>query len=199
MIETEEQRRWWFATHPEYSWSRRGIRGGPGREESGERVDPEEVDKWVDEALKYETGAVPDLLKSVKRNFGTEAELKDDLAKWKEAIEADKRGLEADPHTLLDILPYRRFITSPIQAFKNVIRRTAQDQVLSAIKKEGTRTPPRLPRRGTPEYNRIKVARDRGVRAKKKEELNEIRSGGKGSGVWSEEELEGIRKTGKFP
>ena len=24
MIETEEQRRWWFATHPEYSWSRRG-------------------------------------------------------------------------------------------------------------------------------------------------------------------------------
>jgi hypothetical protein len=66
MIETEEQRRWWFATHPEYSWSRRGI-----RKEGG--VDPEEVDKYVDEALKYETGPVADLLKSVKRNFGTEA------------------------------------------------------------------------------------------------------------------------------
>ena len=26
MIVTEEQRRWWFATHPEYSWSRTGQR-----------------------------------------------------------------------------------------------------------------------------------------------------------------------------
>jgi hypothetical protein len=70
MIETEEQRRWWFATHPEYSWSRRGI-----RKEGG--VDPEEVDKYVDEALKYETGPVADLLKSVKRNFGTEEETRE--------------------------------------------------------------------------------------------------------------------------
>jgi A nuclease family of the HNH/ENDO VII superfamily with conserved AHH len=72
MIETEEQRRWWFATHPEYSWSRRGIRGGSERETNGDKIDPEEVDKYVDEALKYETGSVADLLKSVKRNFGTE-------------------------------------------------------------------------------------------------------------------------------
>jgi hypothetical protein len=70
MIETEEQRRWWFATHPEYSWSRRGI-----RKEGG--VDPEEVDKYVDKALKYETGPVADLLKSVKRNFGTEADARE--------------------------------------------------------------------------------------------------------------------------
>ena len=40
MIETEEQRRWWFATHPEYSWSRRGIRGGSERE-NDDKVDPE--------------------------------------------------------------------------------------------------------------------------------------------------------------
>jgi hypothetical protein len=66
MIETEDQRRWWFATHPEYSWSRRGIR-------SEGKVDPRDVDKYVDEALKYEKGPVADLLKSVKRNFGTEA------------------------------------------------------------------------------------------------------------------------------
>ena len=66
MIETEDQRRWWFATHPEYSWSRRGIR-------SESKVDPRDVDKYVDEALKYETGPVADLLKSVKRNFGTQA------------------------------------------------------------------------------------------------------------------------------
>jgi hypothetical protein len=73
MIETEEQRRWWFATHPEYSWSRRGIRGYSGRE-NGNKVDPEEVDRYVDNALKYETGSVADLLRSVKRNFGTEAD-----------------------------------------------------------------------------------------------------------------------------
>jgi hypothetical protein len=38
MIETEEQRRWWFATHPEFSWSRRGTNAG--RHES-EKVEPE--------------------------------------------------------------------------------------------------------------------------------------------------------------
>ena len=35
--------------------------------------------------------------------------------------------------------------------------------------------------------------------AKKAEELADVRAGGKGSGVWSDEELEDIRKTGKFP
>ena len=74
MIETEEQRRWWFATHPQYSSSRRGIRDGADHEGSHDKVDPKEVDAYVDEALKYETGSVADLLKSVKRNFGTEAD-----------------------------------------------------------------------------------------------------------------------------
>jgi len=74
MIETEEQRRWWFATHPEYSWSRKGIRGGSDRDGSDDKVDPEDVDAYVNEALKYETGPVADLLKSVKRNFGTESQ-----------------------------------------------------------------------------------------------------------------------------
>lgn len=73
MIETEEQRRWWFATHPECSSSRRGIRGDSEREDE-DKVDPKEVDAYVDEALKYETGFVADLLISVKRNFGTEAD-----------------------------------------------------------------------------------------------------------------------------
>jgi hypothetical protein len=72
MIETEEQRRWWFATHPEYSSSRRGIRENSDRGENEHKVDPKEVDAYVDEALKYETGSVADLLRSVKRNFGTE-------------------------------------------------------------------------------------------------------------------------------
>jgi hypothetical protein len=72
MIETEEQRRWWFATHPDYSWSRRGIRGSE-RAKNDNKVDPKDVDAYVDRALKYETGPVADLLKSIKRNFGTQA------------------------------------------------------------------------------------------------------------------------------
>jgi len=107
--------------------------------------------------------------------------------------------LEADPHTALDILPYRRFITSPVQAFKGLLRGMAQDQVLSATKKSGTRPPARLPPRGTPEYNKIKAARDKGVRLKQAEELGNIRDGGKGSGIWSDQELEEIRRTGNFP
>lgn len=77
MIETDEQRRWWFATHPEYSWSNKG---GKNREEGQEEADsdkvrPEDVDAYVDEALKYVDGPVADLLKSVRRNFGTEGDL----------------------------------------------------------------------------------------------------------------------------
>jgi hypothetical protein len=75
MIETEEQRRWWFATHPEFSWSRKG--GGNRRKqeekEGADKVRPEEVDTYVDNALPYVDGPVAELLKSVKRNFGTQA------------------------------------------------------------------------------------------------------------------------------
>ncbi|MBM4328493.1 MAG: hypothetical protein FJ118_15180 [Deltaproteobacteria bacterium] len=62
----------------------------------------------------------------------------------------------------------------------------------------GTRGP-RLPPKDTPERARIDAARERGVKAKKAEELADIQAGGKGSGVWSEKELEGIRRSGKFP
>jgi len=74
MIETDEQRRWWFATHPEYSWSRKGERTSrPKRErEASEKVSPEDVDAYVDNALKYADEDVAYLLKSVKRHFGTE-------------------------------------------------------------------------------------------------------------------------------
>jgi len=74
MIETDEQRRWWFATHPEYSWSHKGGRDRGESEGKGEddKVRPEDVDAYVDNALKYVHGPVADLLRSVKRNFGTE-------------------------------------------------------------------------------------------------------------------------------
>ena len=76
VIETENQRRWWFATHPEYSWSRRGTRTRKdGEEDENERnLSPEEVDAYVDHALKHVDGTVADLLRAVKCHFGTEGE-----------------------------------------------------------------------------------------------------------------------------
>jgi hypothetical protein len=75
MIETDEQRRWWFATHPEYSWSYREgkTQRQPQEQQDDDKVRPEDVDAYVDNALQYVHGTVADLLKSVKRNFGTEA------------------------------------------------------------------------------------------------------------------------------
>ena len=78
MILTDDQRRWWFATHPEYSWSYQvGTEGGQ-REEEGDNhtFSPEDVDSYVDNALDYVHGPVADLLRSVKRNFGTEENLR---------------------------------------------------------------------------------------------------------------------------
>jgi hypothetical protein len=60
VIETEEQRRWWFATHPQFSSSRKGTRASRQKEEKDAtgKVRPEDVD----EALKYERGPVAELL-----------------------------------------------------------------------------------------------------------------------------------------
>jgi len=79
MIETEKQQRWWFATHPEYSRSSNGKknRGHTEQEPTAEKketVRPEDVDAYVDNALQHVRGPVAELLKSVKRNFGTEAD-----------------------------------------------------------------------------------------------------------------------------
>jgi len=78
MIENDKQRRWWFANHPEYS-SSKGRRKLPNNEEPDghEKVSPESVDAYVDEALKHVSGTVAVLLKSFKRNFGTEGYAKE--------------------------------------------------------------------------------------------------------------------------
>lgn len=71
MIETEKQRRWWFATHPEYSSDSNG-RSVQKHGEDESRVSPEGVDAYVDKMLKYERDEVViQLLKSTKRWFGT--------------------------------------------------------------------------------------------------------------------------------
>ncbi|MEW6533773.1 MAG: hypothetical protein AB1473_23285 [Thermodesulfobacteriota bacterium] len=79
MFATDQQRRWWFATHPEYSQSQKGEGAGKDKErgEDPDKVSPKDVDYYVGNALKYVDGPVADLLKSVKRHFGTEAEAPD--------------------------------------------------------------------------------------------------------------------------
>jgi hypothetical protein len=80
LIETEQQRRWWFATHPEYSGRRTGQsrnRGGPKDKESDKTVS-EKVDAWADERLKYEKNSVTrELLRLTKRWFGTEGQTRE--------------------------------------------------------------------------------------------------------------------------
>ena len=73
MIETDEQRRWWFATHPEYSWSRKGGQSVTPEKVpyDSSKIDPKVVDAYVKRMLKYEDGPVADLLRSIKRHFGT--------------------------------------------------------------------------------------------------------------------------------
>jgi len=80
MIVTDEQRRWWFANHPEYSSSRTGQRkksaSGNGDDKS-DKLSPEEVDAGVDERLKYERDDFQIfLLNEIKFWFGTEFESK---------------------------------------------------------------------------------------------------------------------------
>lgn len=50
----------------------------------------------------------------------------------------EEEALISDPHTFLDIAPYRRFITTPISALKDLFRATARDMILNAVRKGGT-------------------------------------------------------------
>jgi len=190
MIETEEQRRWWFATHPEYSWSHRGIREGSKKEKNENDIDPKDVDDYVDDALKYETDhAVRDLLKSVKRNFGTEAEMEmpyKRLARW------DHQNSNPEKKSSDNTQGNKREATfgeSVLKGIQNTFEDWERWFGLGA----------RLPPKGTPERSQIEAARNQGIKAKQAEELANIRAGGKGSGVWTQKELEGIRQNGKFP
>ena len=75
MIETDQQRRWWFATHPEFSSGRTGHRRNPhdDEDEDSGRPSPEDIDALVDERLKHETdNVIIALLEGYKKWFGTE-------------------------------------------------------------------------------------------------------------------------------
>jgi hypothetical protein len=73
MIRTEEQRRWWFANHPEYSSSSKGgTQHAHIKNYDDDKPTPEEVDSWVGEALKYERDPFGIwFLKETQRWFGT--------------------------------------------------------------------------------------------------------------------------------
>ena len=191
MIDSDKQRRWWFANHPEYSNSHKGKRNTHDNDGGGgqERVSPEAVDAYVDEALKYLDGPEAELLKFLKRNFGTEGEsnrsdqrlafLREPAYRSHDEVSASQKTDEREP-TFGDAL---------VKGIDNTLQDWQRWLGLSA----------RLPPKGTPERREIDAARVRGRNAKIAEERADIKAGGKGSGVWTQEELQGIRQTGKFP
>jgi hypothetical protein len=64
MIETEQQRRWWFATHPEFSSNRPNY-----------RAQAEGIDAYVKERLKYEADSkIIDLLNLIGQIFGSQSD-----------------------------------------------------------------------------------------------------------------------------
>jgi hypothetical protein len=82
VIITEQQRRWWFATHPEFSWGNTGEGTGgdyddDDADEGAGRPSPESVDAWANERLTYETDNIRrTLVELAKYYFGTEFQSK---------------------------------------------------------------------------------------------------------------------------
>jgi hypothetical protein len=163
LIETEDQRRWWFATHPEYSWSHTGKKS---RKQPAEDDDPD------------------------KQEF---------MRKMTEAGHRDRKRLEEIWKRIEDDRSRARAVAEALNVFGKLARiRKLIDAARRMIVPKG-RPPARLPPKGTPERAKIEADRQRGSRAKQREERENIRAGDKGSAVWSEKELEEIRQTGKFP
>lgn len=194
-----------------------------------ETVSPESVDAYVDEALKHVRGTVAGLLKSFKRHFGTQAEdgynerrysgdpgkgpttndtYSHPLDRSHGSASLSGRGMpqfeneepEQDALSILDMYQLARSLSPPtMETSAKFLREVVKRLVRDAAKKKGNRPPARLPPEGTPERNAIEAAREQGIRLKKAQELKDIKAGGKGSGVWKDEELAGIRNTGKWP
>jgi hypothetical protein len=178
---TDEQRRWWFANHPEFSWGRTRARllgRMPGAFDPEERFRANLANEHLRQALGLPP-ADPDRMAAHKarmRELGRE------------------HGLHDVSFEPLFYLPQGRALKAPIEALKLALRKLGRDAIISNIKR-----PPRLPPKGTPERAKIEAARSRGRDTKMREELSDIENGGEGSGVWTKKELEEIRKTKEFP
>jgi len=172
---TDEQRRWWFATHPEYSWNRTRARL------YGRRFGNSDLSNTAlaNERLRKENFIRKMMDAGWKR---PEAEKKWRLA---ESVAGPARGLA---WALEQISPFGR------------AGRTLPRTPLSFAARRGSgRRPPRLPPIGAPERAKIEAARNLGIKRKRAEELVDIKAGGEGSGVWTKKELEEIRQTSRFP
>jgi hypothetical protein len=92
LIKTDEQRRWWFATHPEYSHKSEKTHLA-----NKLKVSPREVDKYVDNRLEFETNPVmAEMLKAMKRWSGTAGQNRESYKelnlKWPGDASHDSRG-----------------------------------------------------------------------------------------------------------
>jgi len=244
VIETDQQRRWWFATHPEFSSSHKEERSrhfGGGDDSESDNPSPEFVDAWVDGALKQERDDFfIELFRDIKSQYGTES--------MPRSLPGGQSGNDLRPLQPSDLLSayldnYHQYGNRPAStdpnkeaAIKSLMeagwpREKAEERwrvfklsddiargvaeavaaarasltgkyrdAISALEAWVTgKRSPRLPPKGTPERAKIEADRRRGRDAKKREEVADIEAGGKGSGVWSEKELETIRRTGEFP
>jgi len=123
---TENQRRWWFATHPEFSSNRAGQRS---KRFSDHESSAEALADWL-ERHSLGNPAGP------RDSYYQYEDVLDRMdAYHRQAIEQDKKGIEPDPHTFLDIAPVVRSLAAPIQALRGALRRLAENAVVSAVKK----------------------------------------------------------------
>jgi|GEM_PF-4790629 len=105
MLMTDEQRRWWFATHPEYS----GHRTGSSRQKPQNatpnpiRAQTEGIDAYVKEQLKYERDPTTiELLKIMKQIFGTGGEWEQEQIRNESYLVSDTpklHELQSPPNT----------------------------------------------------------------------------------------------------
>jgi hypothetical protein len=74
MIKIDDQRRWWFATHPEFSSSRKYSSRDHDDDDNDDSTmpTPKDIDAYADEHLTYAHGTEAILLKELKYWFGTE-------------------------------------------------------------------------------------------------------------------------------
>jgi len=131
---SDEQRRWWFATHPEFSWSRAGsrlLRRRPGGPEFPENSNTALANERLRQALGYPTAG--------PNPYDKYAQSRAERELYRQAFEEPEPGLESDPHTALDVIPYGRSLMTPLQALRNALWRMARGAAVSNIKKGGRR------------------------------------------------------------
>ncbi|MBI5569334.1 MAG: hypothetical protein HY914_05250 [Desulfomonile tiedjei] len=183
MIENDKQRRWWFATHPEYSWSHRGARRRrdvPGR--GTQRIsglpaaDPKAYDQCEDALDRMD----------------------DYVAELHERIRKGDLPPEPDPHTAMDLIPIGRFLMAPVQGVKGLLRSLARGSIVSAVKRGSSGGPGKwveVGRRGGPSLeHQSRMSRQpiRGKDGKYRINEYEVRVEGRSQPVYFDDFKDGV-------